>query len=104
MYIVKGGNEEGGRISGTTDTILPVVGETEMVAGVRTKVSSGSVSTTLVETRTVSGPLFDAILNNKYGRRAEQIRRKRRGQRLSEGPLWHWQRGSPYLEGRRGDC
>ena len=56
MYVVDGGKEEAGRTAGSMEMILPVEGDTDIVAGERTRLSSGSVSTALVDTRTVKGP------------------------------------------------
>lgn len=52
-YVVEEEKKDLGRISGTIDTILPVSGDTAIVAGESTRVSSGLVSTALVDTRTI---------------------------------------------------
>lgn len=55
-YVVDGGKVDRGRIDDTTEMILPVTGDTQMVAGETTSDSSGRVSTALVDTRTTRGP------------------------------------------------
>jgi hypothetical protein len=55
-YVVDGGKEDLGRIDDTMEMILPVTGDTQMVAGEITSESSGRVSTALVDTRTMTGP------------------------------------------------
>lgn len=46
----------GGRTAGTIEIIFPVEEDTAIVAGERMRLSSGRVSTVLVDTRTVRGP------------------------------------------------
>lgn len=56
MYTADWGKEVGGRTAGTIEIILPVEWETAIVAGESMRLSSGRVSTALVDTKTVKGP------------------------------------------------
>lgn len=60
--MVEGGKEEGGSTSGTMETILPVDGETDIVAGDKIRLSSGWVSTARVDTSTVKGSEDDKVV------------------------------------------
>lgn len=61
-YVVEGGKEEGGSTSGTMEMILPVEGETDMVAGDKIRLSSGWVRTARVDTNTVKGSEEDKVV------------------------------------------
>lgn len=58
MYVVFGGNDDCGRIDGVTERIVPVTGETVIVAGERMRVFCGVVMAARVDTRTVRGWLL----------------------------------------------